>query len=499
MNYPYKLIFPKLLFLFLSLSLTCTTAKAQFVQLGGDINGFNMGDRFGEEIFLSGDGQHIAISAARGDTARGEVRVYAYDGSNWQQRGAPFVSGNNSGEFGNDVALSADGSRLVIAHKYDNTTADSAGMVATYNWNGSSWTAAPTLYGSQSQQLFGASLALSSDGQTMIVGAPQYRNSRIAPAPPEGRAIIYKWLSSSNNWTVSQNIEGDNNNHSLGSTVDISPDGNDIILTHRTLSLMFGFDSATNIWRANAACAGDSPIDFGRSLALSNSVTIPNYTNPLYIIGTQGKEIYLYGPRHFNFTGPVLTTNLSSSDNELYGYAVDINATGDRMIIGAPNYSSSTDTALGRATIYQSVDVGYADFWQPIFTANGDQANGECGRSVSISDDGRYIAVGCAGQQNSSGTVRVFFVPALSVATLPEAKNFKIYPNPAQDVLFLERADLDKNATLAITNTLGQVLIQANINSNLNEISIQSLPQGAYFARISMADGLISSQKIIKN
>lgn len=82
-------------------------------QLGGDIDGEAAGDSSGWTVDLSADGRVVAIGAYNNDgggPSSGHFRVYAFDGSEWQQKGQD-VDGEAPGEFfGSWVALSADGS-----------------------------------------------------------------------------------------------------------------------------------------------------------------------------------------------------------------------------------------------------------------------------------------------------------------------------------------------------------------------------------------------------
>ena len=58
-----------------------------------------------------------------------------------------------------------------------------------------------------------------------------------------------------------------------------------------------------------------------------------------------------------------------------------------------------------------------------------------------------------------------------------------IYPNPAQNVLFVETrcaTSLPKQ-TYRITNLMGQTILSGNINADTQQINIESLPAGMYF------------------
>ena len=58
-----------------------------------------------------------------------------------------------------------------------------------------------------------------------------------------------------------------------------------------------------------------------------------------------------------------------------------------------------------------------------------------------------------------------------------------IYPNPAQNVLFVETrcATSLPNQTYRITNLMGQTILSGNINADTQQINIESLPAGMYF------------------
>ena len=63
---------------------------------------------------------------------------------------------------------------------------------------------------------------------------------------------------------------------------------------------------------------------------------------------------------------------------------------------------------------------------------------------------------------------------------------FAIYPNPANNVLFVEthgRASL-QNQTYRITNLMGQTLLQGHITAETQQINIKNLPAGLYFINV---------------
>ncbi|HET8963239.1 MAG TPA: T9SS type A sorting domain-containing protein [Chitinophagales bacterium] len=77
--------------------------------------------------------------------------------------------------------------------------------------------------------------------------------------------------------------------------------------------------------------------------------------------------------------------------------------------------------------------------------------------------------------------------------------NFSIYPNPAENSIFISGNTPDSNAyTFLMYNTLGQKVYEvALINNEENKINIQSLPSGLYVAAIKSDGIIIQSEKII--
>ena len=83
---------------------------------------------------------------------------------------------------------------------------------------------------------------------------------------------------------------------------------------------------------------------------------------------------------------------------------------------------------------------------------------------------------------------------AISNAAAKPASTFTLYPNPANNVLHISTASIYKNASITITNALGQVVMTANIG-NSNTVSLQGIAPGTYNATID-ADGIRETQKL---
>lgn len=158
--------------------------SGQWVQLGFDIDGESAHDKSGYAVDLSDDGTIIAVGATMNDAAPGDgyydaghVRVWKWNGATWLQMGGD-VDGYYSGEHkGYSVALSSDGFTLAVGAPTD---CDSKGYVEvfTYNTSTSSWELKGSrLNGVSFDDRYGEAVSLSNDGNRLAVGSPYSEES----------------------------------------------------------------------------------------------------------------------------------------------------------------------------------------------------------------------------------------------------------------------------------------------------------------------------------
>lgn len=126
----------------------------------------------GSSVCLSGDGNMAAVGAASDNWDSGAVWIYRRTGGVWAQEGnkltAPVGSGTES--FGAGVALSDDGTRLLVGAYSDNGL---TGCAWVYDRQGDAWTlAGPKFVPSDISYhaTFGRRVSLSADGNTAVIG-----------------------------------------------------------------------------------------------------------------------------------------------------------------------------------------------------------------------------------------------------------------------------------------------------------------------------------------
>jgi hypothetical protein len=152
------------------------------------LKGFNpvAGSDFGRSVALSADGDTLAAGAPGESAASGAAYVFARTGLVWTLKNLLTASTPNNGDrFGGAVALSGDGNTLAVgapreassATKIDGDETDnlapSAGAVYVFGRIGNLWPQQAYVKASNAEtlDLFGSSIALSSDGNTLAVGA----------------------------------------------------------------------------------------------------------------------------------------------------------------------------------------------------------------------------------------------------------------------------------------------------------------------------------------
>ena len=122
------------------------------------------------------------------------MRVYQWDSgsSSWTQQGSDIGGEAAGDQFGYSVAMSSDGSILAIGARYNDGNATYAGHVRVYEWDSGSglWTQLGTdIDGEAADDQSGWSVALSSNGHILAVGAFWNDGTHV----DTGHVRVYEW------------------------------------------------------------------------------------------------------------------------------------------------------------------------------------------------------------------------------------------------------------------------------------------------------------------
>jgi hypothetical protein len=163
--------------------------NSNWVQKGGDIDGEWAGEQSGKSVDLSTDGTRMVVGAILNDDAgsnAGQVRIFDFQTGSWQQLGNDINGDAAENELGSAVAINGDGTVVALGAKFKDGLSADIGQVRVLRYDSTDWQLidAP-IEGLMSGENSGASLGLSTEGGTFIVGAPQYNAVR-------GAARVYQ-------------------------------------------------------------------------------------------------------------------------------------------------------------------------------------------------------------------------------------------------------------------------------------------------------------------
>jgi len=145
-----------------------------FKQIEGD----SENDIFGNPLRLNEDGSILAVGAQSFDGPEGIdsglVRVYRFDGSDWQQLGQDIYGDGPDDHLPDGLRLNPNGTVLAVgAGKHDSPVAgDDSGFAKVYRFNGTAW--APlgqTIEAENIREASGRAVELSADGSVLAVSS----------------------------------------------------------------------------------------------------------------------------------------------------------------------------------------------------------------------------------------------------------------------------------------------------------------------------------------
>ena len=192
-------------------------------------------DVFGSDISITEDGNKF-IAGARSKRFNGTFNVgaaYVFTrssaGASWnEQQKLVAADASAQSRFGNRVAISKDGSTIVVGANLDNENGTDSGAAYIFTESGGVWSQQQKIVSSDvsASDNFGIDVAISKDGSTIAVGAYEKNN--------EG--AVYIFTESGGVWSQQQKLIGSDTGavdqgDSFGGEIDISDDGNIIVIS----------------------------------------------------------------------------------------------------------------------------------------------------------------------------------------------------------------------------------------------------------------------------
>ncbi|SPF39812.1 exported hypothetical protein [Candidatus Sulfopaludibacter sp. SbA4] len=320
------------------------------------------GAQQGQSVAISGDG-NTAIVGGPFDGFSGAAWIFTRSGGTWTQQGNKLVgTGALVNAFqGSSVALSSDGSTALIGGPADS---GGIGAVWVFTRNGSgAWTQQAKLVGANTAGLSGQgiSVALSSDGNTALVGGDQDGNSA-------GAAWVFT-RNGSGAWSQQgPKLTG------LGATGTIVYQGHSVALSSDGSTAALGgyfdgsgagatwvFTRSNGIWIQQGlklvGSGGFSP-EQGRSVALSGDGNTLLIGGPLDISGwiwvfrRSSTGIWTQQGNRVGGTGEV--------GGGQFGWSVALSGDGSTALVGGPSDGLGSGTVLGAVWPFAQVHFGFS-------------------------------------------------------------------------------------------------------------------------------------------
>lgn len=448
------------------LSLLCYSAFSQ--ELIETLGGSSNNESFGSELSLSTDGNVIAVSSIFFNSSQGRVQVFERAGNDYLLMGSSFIGAANNGFFGRSLSISSNGMRVAMGSGLAGTST-TFDIVKIYDWDGTNWIqVGADLTGDVFNDGFGLSIDLSSDGNTIVVGSR---------STPMATVKVFNWDGTSWN-QIGQTISEAVSDLSFGGKVNISSDGNRIVVAATEEDINYSNSGSIRTYEYN----GTTWVQIGSTITGTNAsalfgldLSISGDGNTIVITGQSGTFVYEWNTNTLDWDIKGSTTSAGVSKNE-------VSDNGNIMM--QSSVIANFGDGLAKVRSFETDWVTIASFGMD------DSNNGtvqRVGSGLGISGDGSIIAIGAEGTNSYNGVVRIYDLSLiLSVDEVLNA-NFKIYPNPVINTLNFDITETIDS--VYIYNVLGQEVAKYN-SKNIydNSIDVSNLLKGVYLAKIKAGD-----------
>lgn len=365
--------------------------------------------------------------------------------------------------FGSVVTLSADGQTLAVGAPreasaatnvngdQDDNTAGQAGAVYVFTRVGPVWVQQAYIKVSNMDpdgEAFGTSLALSADGQILVVGAPWEDGvvtgggSNLFGDKTIGSGAVYVFARVEETWTQQTSLNASNAGifDNFGESVAVSADGKTVVVgaPHESAyatgindkpddmsawesGAAYVFIRAGATWTQQAylkASNTDAFDNFGESVAISAdgrtvAIGAPNESSAGGDPGDNSTDgagaVYVFNRADATWTQAAYLKASNAGIFDNFGESVSLSVDGQIAVIGAPGVrrdviggeqGDNSDTDAGAVYVFAYTETAWRQ--QSYLRASNSNGDSLFGYSVALSADALTLAVGAPSEDSSA-------------------------------------------------------------------------------------------------
>ena len=367
------------------------------------------GDRFGNAVALSADGSTAIVGSSLDDVGanndQGSAIVFTKSGNPWNEETKLLDStGSAQDGFGNDVALSDDGNTALVGSYFKS----GKGAAIVFTRSGGIWTQQAELTDSTgaANNYFGLSVALSSDGNTALVGSPY---SAVGGTNAAGSVLVF--TRSGGIWTQQTRLSysAKTSGDQFGFRVALSADNTTALIgvigddpngkSNQGSAVVFTQSMGT--WTEQSTLTYNTFQTFnffGYSVALSND------GNTALVGASGGQYAVVFTRSGSTWTLENVFTGTGSSTG--FGRVVALSGEGDIALIGAP-LDDVPSIDQGSVTLFIKRDGVWSE--ETTLVDNNLYVDNFFGTSVALSKNNNIILIGATGFASNRGYAKALY------------------------------------------------------------------------------------------
>ncbi len=393
-------------------------ASIHYSQMGTDIDG-NVGDGFhGKSTAMSKDGSRVAIGAPGENSGKGTAKVFEWDATleEWVQVGQNIFSTSSSkAALGHSIDSNEDMSRIVVGAPESH---NDGGCVQVYELDSATNTwqqVGPDLpVNIAADGHAGVSVTMNAVGDRVAFGSPRLDSYA-------GQVAAFEYSNGAWN-SLGQVIDGEpsiyyDTGSYTGGSIAMDASGNRMVIGGRLGSMgvgkvsVYNYDNVTSQWVPDQAIEGKEYYDrFGGDVDISedgNRIIVGAFTSDAGGLTDAGEfSVYEYNNTGWTMIGQLIT---GSEKLDKMGHSVSISGDGTTVAISSPENDDNGNNA-GKVEIfkYSESEQAWVSAANEIFGECALDMFGEGEGAIAMDYTGNHLAIGSQRSTYYTGMTRVY-------------------------------------------------------------------------------------------